>query len=46
MSGSDNAPHRPGISAYPHPHHRAGRAAAPSVGSLADILELLVAQLL
>lgn len=46
VQGWDNAPHHPGISTYPHHHHGAGGVEESSARSLADVLQLLSAQLL
>lgn len=46
IQGWDNAPHHAGISTYPHHRHGASGVEASSVRSLADVLELLAAQLL
>ena len=45
VQGWDNAPHHPGVSTYPHHHHTAGGVEASSVRSLADVLEILTAQI-
>ena len=46
VQGWDNAPHHPGIGTYPHHHHGASGVEESSVRSLADVLQLLSAQLL
>ncbi len=45
VQGWDNAPHHLSVSTYPHHRHGSGEVEASAVRSLADVLDILVAQL-